>query len=83
MKAAKFKKGQIVRIKKIEDIHNKYTHPTFVGDMAAYCDTDGKIASVFENKSKSPSWDYRIHGWTWREDWLCELEFLTDNDFEI
>lgn len=87
MKAAKFKKGQIVRIKKIEDIHDKEIHPSFVVDMVICCDTEGKITSVNKHTlnydERKQFWVYQIRGWTWREDWLCVPEFLTDNDFEI
>jgi len=80
---AKFEKGQIVKIKKIEDIHNTKMFPTFIVDMHEYCNTEGKITWLWRENKYPVFYIYQIHGWTWREDWICAAEFLTNKDFEI
>lgn len=81
IKKAKYKIGQIVKIKKIGDIRNKECGPTFVDGMASYCGMEGPISWRGKNEYEE-CWIYQIHGWAWAEDWIT-TDFLTDKDFDI
>lgn len=80
-----FRKGEMVRIKRLKDIKDRTSGPGFVYEMRQHTGQLAKIVAIYESQYGR---GITACGWNWKYDWIEKLGFakdgfLSDKDFEI